>query len=223
MPNSPAFSIAISADRSVTTIADITSYTDPVRSAVRVFLSLQKMTVDNVGTAVTLTPDDDDPELTASWQWDTQPDGWHKFYYVEIPAYAGGTTYGINDAVYHATTDVVYRSLQNGNVGNALSDTAWWEEITDPASLAANEGELNESSNIVSQIYQRNLSFNSQYAYALLVSENCECTDCDDNQLIPDYNIFSLLLNGLIKADQWSEFIKGERIARTIEGRFINC
>jgi hypothetical protein len=223
MAITPAFSISISADRSVTTITDDSTYTSPVRSAVRVFMSLQKMTVDNVGTAVTLTPDDDDPELTASWEWDTQVDGWHKFYYVAIPAYAGGTTYAIYDAVYDTSTDVVYRSIQNTNVGHALSDTAWWEEISDPASLAANVDESDESGNITSQVYQRVLTFNSQYAYAVKIGEDCACTTCDDHDIIPEYNIFSLLLNGAIKADQWSEFIKGEQISRKIQGRFIDC
>lgn len=219
------FSISISSDRETTTLTDQTIYgsPNPARSALRVFVSLQKMDVDNTGTAVPLTASPNDPETVTSWSWVTQADGWNKFYYVAIPAYAGGTTYAIYDAVYDSATDLVYRSLSNGNVGNALSNVTFWEPITDPASLANNEGETNESLNITSLIYQRVLTFNSQYEYAVLIGQNCACTDCDDSEITPPYNLFSLLLNGAIKADQWSEFIKGEQICRKIQSKFFEC
>lgn len=219
------FTLAISSDRETTTLTDATVYggANPARNTLRVFMSLQKMDVDSVGTVVALTASPNDPETVTSWSWTTQPDGWLKFYYVAIPAYGVGTTYAIYDAVYDSATDLVYRSLSNGNLGNALSNVTFWEPISDPAALANNEGEANESLNITSLIYQRVLTFNSQYEYAVLIGGNCACTDCDDDEIIPPYNLFSLLLNGAIKADQWSEFVKGEQICRTIQSKFFAC
>lgn len=44
-------------------------------------------------------------------------------------AYSGATTYGLDDAVYYATTGQSYRSLHAGNTGNtppAVSDSHWY-------------------------------------------------------------------------------------------------
>lgn len=48
-------------------------------------------------------------------------------------AYAGGTTYRVDDVVYDATSGQCYRSLRGSNTGNALSDETWWEEQFLPA------------------------------------------------------------------------------------------
>lgn len=42
-------------------------------------------------------------------------------------AYAGGTTYGIGDLVYDATTGLCYESLTASNTGNAVTDTTHWQ------------------------------------------------------------------------------------------------
>ena len=38
-----------------------------------------------------------------------------------------GSTYALADKVIDATNHIVYESLQAANTGNALTDTAWWE------------------------------------------------------------------------------------------------
>lgn len=48
------------------------------------------------------------------------PESWSDW----IGAYAGGTTYGEHDVVSAAS--VYYASKQNGNIGHAVTDTAWW-------------------------------------------------------------------------------------------------
>jgi hypothetical protein len=40
--------------------------------------------------------------------------------------YAAGTTYADGDKVIVAASHKIYESLQNGNVGHAVTDTAWW-------------------------------------------------------------------------------------------------
>lgn len=215
----PIIGLSITADRVTLTLTDLTTYgsPNPTRSVLRVFLTLYKVDVDNAGTAIAVTSNTGDSETVSSWSAPFGVDGWYKALFVAIPAYAGGTTYAIYDAVYDTVTDLVYRSKSAGNVGNALSDTVYWEPISDPTTLAENEGETNESVNITSLVYSRVLTYNSQFAYGNLIAGNCECSDCDDENIIQPYEIYSLLLNGAIIADQRSEFIKGERISRKLQ------
>lgn len=219
---------AITSDRVTATITDATVYSSPIRSAVRVFMSANKQAADNtVSNALTLTPNNTDSEIVTSWSWFySETDGWYIYYFAILKAaYAGGTTYNIYDAVYDSTTDLVYRSLANSNVGNALSNTTWWQLITSPSTLAANKGESNESLNIESTVYQRVLTYNSQYEYGNFVSEACAncCGDCESDEADATYNLLSLLLNGAVQADLRTECVKGETICRRLSGIFENC
>lgn len=225
MALSPILSISISNDSLVSTITDETVYGSPNadRADLRVFVQAYKVDVDNVATEVAVDPDDGDPQTDSEWTYDTPNDGHFKVYYVAIPAYDSGTDYNQYDAVYDPADDTVYRSKSGSNQGNAVSDTDFWEVISEPATLANNEGTATESANIDSLVYRRVLTWLSQHAYGELISENCACSDCDDNELIPPYNLFSLLLNGAQIADQRTEVVKGEQICRRIESRYINC
>jgi hypothetical protein len=66
-------------------------------------------------------------------------------------AYAGGTTYAIDDAVYYATTGSSYRSLQNGNQGHtppAVNDAYWYAlAIKGDTGLTGNTGPAGEVPN----------------------------------------------------------------------------
>lgn len=42
-------------------------------------------------------------------------------------AWASGTVYAKDDLVYDDTTGETYRSLQAGNIDNAVTDTDWWD------------------------------------------------------------------------------------------------
>jgi hypothetical protein len=44
-----------------------------------------------------------------------------------IPTYAAGTTYALDELVLNAAGTEVYRSADDGNLGNLLTDGAWWE------------------------------------------------------------------------------------------------
>lgn len=218
-------SIEVATDVETATIIDGSDYAAAgvTRSDVRVFVNAYKVSHGGTQTVLSLTSDQSDPAADARWTWDYEADGYHRFYYVAIPAYAGGTTYAIYDAVYDSATDVVYRSKSNGNVGNSLSNTVYWEVISDPASLANNFGENNESENIKSLIYLRVLRSLSQRAFSLMIGENCGCTDCEDD-IIPQYNLFRFWLDCAEVADTRSEVLDGELICRRIESRFLtNC
>lgn len=50
-----------------------------------------------------------------------------------VATYAGGTTYAAGDraglAPVYGSPQIVYQSVQSGNVGHAQSDTAWWKVV----------------------------------------------------------------------------------------------
>ncbi len=224
-----SFGNSITVDRKTAGIQDTTVFggSNPARNTVLVFLSGNKVNFDNtIAQALVLTPDSTDAFVVANWNYPYPTDGWFQFFYVIIKAaYSGGTTYNKYDAVYDSSTQIVYRSLIDSNVGNALSDTSSWEVITAPSLLAQNKGEANESLNIESTIYQRVFSYNSQYLYGSFVADNSEacCGDCGDLEADAKYDLFSLWLNGIRIDDDRSLLPQGEVIARRIESNFGSC
>ncbi|HEY0749688.1 MAG TPA: hypothetical protein VGD26_00955 [Chitinophagaceae bacterium] len=152
MANTVSLTTTVNTDDTAT-ITDATTFSSPLRTAVGVFFQIYKVNYLSVKTEITATPNDADPELVASWTFPIADDGWYLGYYVSIPDYAGGTTYAQYDAVFDPATNNVYRSKQAGNVGQSLSNATWWEPITSPAQLAANQDTATESANIDSLLY----------------------------------------------------------------------
>lgn len=219
-------SVSIASDRESFELQDLTEYGtsgNPARADVRVFASAAKVNYSNEETDVPVESNDGDPQTDSYWTgaYDLSSDGYWKFRFVIIKEeYDALETYDIYDAVYDGSNSV-YRSKQNSNTGNALNDTAFWEVITDVPSLADNFEQPNESVNIESLVYLRVLRANSQWKYADIISDNCGCTDCDEGEIIQNYQIASLWLNGMAVADSREEVLKGELIARRFESRFL--
>lgn len=220
MALSPSLSVSINNDRTILTVTDTTNYGAPneERTDFIVFLNAYKTDIDVERTAVVMTSNTGDPATVVSWTgpYSAGSDGWNQFAFVAIKAYSAVTSYSIYDAVF-GPGNIVYRSKINSNIGNDLGNTTYWEVISDPATLAFNEGELNESINITSLVYNRLFSYNSQWKYGNAIASNCACTDCDEPNLIYPYEILSMWVNGLILADQRSLWVKGETIARAIQ------
>lgn len=213
-------SVAIASTRDSFVLTDDTVFTSPARSAYYIYVDAFKMAYDSSVTS-TLAVDNTAPNTVTSWTIDYTIDGWYKMYYAAFQAWSVGTTYALYDAVFR--TGNVYRSLQAGNVGHDPSDAAWWEVITDPAGLANNKGETNESVNIDSTVYNRVFSADGQFAYDTFISDASTCTDCDEAALLQKYNLFALWLDSIAIADAREEVLDGELIARRIQSTFIDC
>lgn len=65
-------------------------------------------------------------------------------------AYAVGTSYEQDEVCYDAATPGCYRSLQDDNVGNALTDSDWWELVEFPK-LARSYVKWSASSELMSE------------------------------------------------------------------------
>lgn len=218
-------SASIASTRTSWVLSDLTTYGtggNPARAAVGVFVQSFKMSYENEETELTVEGNNDDPETDSSWTITYDTDGWYKTDFVIIPDYAAGT-YAIYAAVFDPATNNVYRSKTNGNTESDLTNTTFWELITEPALLAENKDTATESLNITSVVYQRVFSATSQYTFANLLSEQCMCTDCDEDESLRNYNIFAQWLDAVAIADSRSEVLDGELICRRIQSKFIDC
>lgn len=218
----PSISIdRISSDRLTGVLLDSSSYTAPARSAVGVFANGYKMNSNNtVASTLTLTGDTSDPETDSEWSFNIPADGWFRFLFVIIPDFDAATgDYDIYDAVFDPSTNSVYRSKQNSNTTDSLADTAWWELISDPATLASNEGESNESTNIESAVYEVVLTPNAEYLYGNIIadaSETCCSVDCSLESLFT-YIRLGVILDGAYVASDRGNYPSGEIKMRRFE------
>lgn len=209
---------SISSDRTVAVLNDTTVYSSPARNTLAIYVGAYKMNQDSsVNSTLTLASDTDNPETASEFTIEILNDGWYRFPMIAIPDFDSGTTYSIYDAVYSAGT--VYRSVQNNNTTDTLTDEAWWEEIETPSDLALNEGETNESENCDQLTYDVCLTPNSEYEFASEISdasEECCSVDCSLENLFR-YVRLAALLDGMIVHSDRSEMSQAERIARRYE------
>lgn len=213
---------SITADRLTGTLADNTDWGTsplPARNTVAVFVSMQKMKYDSsVDEILTVTSNHTDPATDNSWTFNIPKDGWFRACFVAPEFYDVGTTYAIYDAVTDSSTNLVYRSKQSSNTGNALSDTSFWELIAVPGDLALNDGESNESANLISQVYQFILTPNSEYAFDNQIAiASLEQGDAEREQNVTTYEMLAVWLDGIYIRDDRAQYAQGERIARRFQ------
>lgn len=221
MALTPAFTVSIDSDRSDITVTDATVYGAPnlVRADTSVYFSAAKVAYSGEETDVTTTGDDSDPQTDSSWTFSyDEGDGYWKMRWVVIPEYDVADTYAQYDAV--ASGGVVYRSKVGSNTGQSVADTDYFEVINSPTSLADNKGGATESGNIESYVYERIFTANAQYGYGNCVSQNSMHTESDDESVIRDYDLFSILLNGAVTCDERTETLSGELICQKISSYF---
>lgn len=209
---------SISADRTTGVLLDGTTYSSPARNTLSVYVGAYKMNQDSsINSTITVASDTDDPETAAEWTFSIPADGWFRFPMIAVPDFNAASTYAIYDAVQSA--GVVYRSLQNNNTEDNLSDTDWWEVITTPYELALNDGEVDDSLNCDKLIYDVILYPNSQYEFAneiSEVSEECCSVDCSLENLFRYVRLAAILDGMKVRSDR-SEMSQGERLARRME------
>lgn len=217
MANTIVLTPSINSTNTTLTIADSTTYTNPVRANCGVFVKIYK--VDFRGSEEPLSTTSTDPETDNSFATEYTVDGHYRVKYVSVPDYAGGTTYSIYQASFDPTTNKVYRSKQNGNVGQSLANTTYWEEITNPVSLADNKGTATESTNIDSLVYNRvfsNLTVVKRNTEAINASVEQDL-DAERNKDVDKFRLLDIFVEGLIASDTYQYYTKGERIARRAE------
>lgn len=222
MANTLSFTVdSIVSDRTQGVLLDGTTYSSPLRSGVAVFVKGQKMNFSSVvESTLTTTGNNSNPETNTQYTFTIPKDGWFRFLIVSITDFDTAATYAIYQAVFQPSTGKVYRSKQNTNTTDTLTDTTWWEEITDPATLASNKGDVTESTNIDSLIYEPGVFPNSEYGFAnqiSLASDKILTNLSLPDQDLAQYSLLALLVDGeYVNADR-SEMSLAERKARRLQ------
>lgn len=107
---------------------------NPARNTLylKLFLTLKK----TVGDEQITVPAYNENTVT-QWSLTLSEDGYYEAYMFAALAYAGGTTYALADIVYDAGTDLFYKSLSAGNIGNAVTNATFWTAVTEVDELKA--------------------------------------------------------------------------------------
>lgn len=225
MANTVTLNFSTAADNTTATITDATTYTSPTRATCGVFINVYKTDYEGAQTKLSTILDNSDANSTSTWTFNLDVDGWYQVYYFAPPDYASGTSYAKYAAVFDPGSQAVYRSKSNGNLGNSLSNTTYWEIISDPAILAENFGTSTASANTDSQVVNKIYSVNNQEIrdrYAVDIASDL-CADCSLDKDINLFEVYDLFVEGLNHAEEYSEFLQGERIARRAEALNSNC
>ena len=204
----------------VMTITDASIYTTPTRTQVGVFVQVYKTDYSGLKTLLTTTGNAGDPETDVSWTCEYPTDGWYQIAYVAPQDYAGGTTYARYDLVFDPTSNNAYRSKSNGNIGHAVSDTTYWELISNPAALAFNIGTSTESANLTVYTGQdvvnivlyslTRVNFGTETGLAFLEASSTYKRSAD----VRLYELLDLAIAAIDEANSEEEFSLGEIFAR---------
>jgi hypothetical protein len=155
-----------------------------------------------------------DPTSVTNFTFSIEKDGWNQYTVVFIPEYNNGTTYLLYDAVYEA--GVVYRATQNSFSGQTPPNSSYWEVISEPTSLAANDGTSTESANIAFEIFNiiiypfaKKLFGDAAEDYAI----QC-CGTFKDVEEFTAYKELGAIVKALQASNTRSRYASGERISR---------
>lgn len=224
MPNTLSFYVdSIASDRETAVLKESTvaEFAPPARQEFNMYVKAYKMNADAEETEIVITPDDE-PDYVAEWVVGLTVDGWYRFSSAAVKDFDAAETYNQYDCVYDEGVDGfgVYRMTST----NSVSGSAWspentpgiWEYIADPARLAYNVGEDNESLNVDCAIYDVILSPNTEYEYASYLAslgkEVCS-VDCSLENLEMIIRL-ATIIDGMTVRNDRSEMPAGERLAR---------
>lgn len=198
------------------TLTDNSTYTSPARNAVGVFLTVFKTDYSGLMSPLTATANDGDPATDSVWTVVFTSDGWHQGLYVAVPNYSGGTTYAKYDAAYDPTSHNVYVSAVAGNVGHALSNTTYWNVVSDPTTLAQNVGLSNESANITAATlnFVEYPYLKQGFGYQTGIAFLEESTDAKRTKDVRKYHLLELAVNCINESDIAGDYQTAEIVAR---------
>lgn len=218
MANTTSLSIDISiTDEGV--LNDNTEYLSPLRTSVGVFVSAYKVNSLSVQTDIPITGNTDDPATDSTWSFDIDTDGWYQFYFVSIPNYSIVVSYQRYDCVFAPATGIVYQSLVDSNVGNAVTDTNFWVVVPDPSLLVEDVETATASNNVEASLYQRVLMPKVDRLYgnkAVKIAREC-CGDCEVPEHVDEFEIVFSLREGALISETRFEYADGEKMIRRLD------
>jgi hypothetical protein len=211
------------------TFIDETTYggANPARAAVAVWFTAYKVDEDLVETALVI--DTFDPEVDSPYIVTNGIDGYHKYNFVIVDYWAGGTVYNQYDLVWSTAQQKFYEYINATPAsGNVVTDPVYFAEVADPCAKIANVGTALESGNLIYQVIGKIVSYQTSICYIKAASkhakENCKGADCGcDTRLGKLFHKIRDLFNNMGLNESTGEFIQGERNARLVEKWCDDC
>ena len=142
-------------------------------------------------------------------------DAWYEVYLFGCLVYSTLTNYASGWIVYSAATDLFYRSIQNNNLNNAVTNTTWWlpagdDPATYSAAIAApssqpttHEGTLNYIELCRSTICEGKM----------LIKAKC---DCCDKCLLQQYEKVRMKIEGAGFNRDYGNFSEAQEIIENL-------
>lgn len=224
---------SVSQDGSQSTLTDSTVYggANPARNQVAVYLTAFKVDEDLVETALTIAAFD--PELATTFTVTNTIDGRYRFKFVIINNWDVATTYDQYDLVWDTTQNAFYEYINaTPSSGNAVTNPTYWTTVADPTTKIANVGTAQEADNLVYQILEYIIDYQTAKCYAQVAIEQakelCE-DDCNcggggcSSKLCKSKNRIRTLLSVMRIANIQQKYLQGERFAREAEKYCSDC
>lgn len=216
MANTITLPDSVNTAHTIVTFTDTTTYTNPTRALVGIYVSVAKVDFRGAEVFQTLTPNSADPGVVASWTMPYSLDGHYRVRYIAVPDYDAGVIYSKYQVAFDNINLLVYVSAVDSNTGESLLDTDYWTPVLDPTILVDYVGFVNEPSNADAYVTNLILSdITADYRDSAGLEAALElCMDCNRYKDVSKFTLLSTFYKGLVVAETNSEFSKGEKIAR---------
>lgn len=200
---------------------------NPDRNEVALYLTAYKVDEDQVESALDVTTFD--PKTVTQFTTTNGIDGWHKYYFIIVDDWLVGTTYNQYDVVWSPTEEAFYQYINaTPSAGNLVTNATYFVVVTDPSALIQDVGTAEEPGNIVYQVINKIVSFQTSVCYIKAASRHakvsCSGGDCGcGTKLGRLYHKIRDLFNSLPLNESLGLFIEGEKNARLAEKWCDDC
>jgi len=226
-PNLTRATIVSPGTQSIWTDNTVYDGANPLRTAVAVYLTAFKVDENQVETPLTVTSFN--PKTATTFTTTNGVDGWHKYKFVIINDWLVGTTYNQYDLVWSPTLNAFYEYINpTPSAGNLVTNLTYFSPVSDPTTKIANVGTSSNPGNLIYQVIDKVVSFQSSICYLKAASkhaiETCNGADCGCNTRIGKYYHWIRDLFALLAINETTgQFIEGEKNARLLEKYCDDC
>ena len=226
-PNLTRSAIIAPGTTSVWTDNTVYGGANPARASVALYFTAYKVDENLVESALVVPTFD--PESVITFTSPNTIDGHYKYYFVIVNNWLVGTTYNKYDLVWNTTQNKFYEYVNSTpSAGNAVTNPLYFTEVSDPTSKIANVGTTSNPANLIYQVIDKVVSFNTGVCFVKTAfkvckdgcEEDCGCGGTKVNKLfVKIRNLYTNL--GLNEAQ--GKYLEGERNARLAEKYCDDC
>jgi len=197
-------------------------YGAPNDTRVSLYLKLLVNLRKSTGREVIAVPAYNENTAT-TWTITIAEDGWYELYLFACKVWDAAITYALSAVVYSVATDSYYKSIQAGNLNNAVTNTTWWTAITTDVNdyLAAVALPQTATYEVTKNVVE--LCSSRKCEAQMLLKANC---DCCDECMLQEYEKVRMKIEGAGWNEALGNFTEAQEIVEnlnTICGELEDC